>query len=46
VRRTAGAVAAPVAGDAIRRLAPLLGLRPAPPPPPETGPAVTVAARE
>jgi cell division protein FtsI (penicillin-binding protein 3) len=39
-RRGAGATAAPVTGDAIRRLAPLLGLRPALPSPQE---AVTVS---
>jgi cell division protein FtsI (penicillin-binding protein 3) len=40
-RRTAGATAAPVAGEAIARIAPLLGLRPALPLP-ETG--VTIAS--
>ena len=48
-RRTAGWTAAPVAGDAIRRTAPLLGLRPRPLPPPPVpeGPAtVAVAAAE
>jgi cell division protein FtsI (penicillin-binding protein 3) len=42
-RRTAGVTAAPVAGEAIRRLAPLLGLRPAPVVPP--APALTLSAR-
>ena len=39
-RRTAGATVAPITGEAIRRLAPLLGLRPARPATP-----VTLAAR-
>ncbi len=44
-RRTAGVTAAPVAGAAIRRLAPLLGLRPALPPvaPPADGATVALA---
>ncbi len=45
-RRTAGWTAAPVAGEAIRRTAPLLGLRPRLPPPPPAAEAVTVAARD
>jgi cell division protein FtsI (penicillin-binding protein 3) len=45
VKRTAGAVAAPVAGDAIRRIAPLLGLRPLPPTPPGAAAPVAVGAR-
>ncbi|TVQ53946.1 MAG: penicillin-binding protein 2 [Rhodobacteraceae bacterium] len=46
-RRTAGWTAAPVTGEAIRRLAPLLGLRPALPPDPEPAPTADalVAAR-
>ena len=46
-RRTAGATAAPTAGAAIRRLAPLLGLRPAlpdPAPEPAPQPAAALAA--
>jgi cell division protein FtsI (penicillin-binding protein 3) len=42
-RRTAGVTAAPVAGEAIRRVAPLLGLRPAPVVP--TAPALTLSSR-
>jgi cell division protein FtsI (penicillin-binding protein 3) len=42
-RRTAGATAAPAAGDAIRRLAPILHLRPALPP--ELPGPLTVATR-
>jgi cell division protein FtsI (penicillin-binding protein 3) len=42
-RRTAGVTAAPVAGAAIRRIAPLLGLRPAPPPAPEGAATVALA---
>jgi cell division protein FtsI (penicillin-binding protein 3) len=43
-RRTAGWTAAPLAGEAIRRLAPLLGLRPALPPEPPA-PETLLAAR-
>jgi cell division protein FtsI (penicillin-binding protein 3) len=50
VRRSAGWTAAPVAGAAIARIAPMLGLRPRIPPAPELGPdsapTLSVAARE
>jgi cell division protein FtsI (penicillin-binding protein 3) len=42
-RRTAGVTAAPVAGAAIRRIAPLLGLRPALPEAPESAATVALA---
>jgi cell division protein FtsI (penicillin-binding protein 3) len=46
-RRSAGWTAAPVAGAAIARIAPLLGLRPRPPAPREDpAPALSIAARE
>lgn len=45
-RRTAGATAAPTAGAAIRRIAPILGLRPAlPEPEPQPAAALAAAAR-
>ncbi|MFN3615460.1 MAG: penicillin-binding protein 2, partial [Rubrimonas sp.] len=44
-RRTAGATAAPAAGEAIRRLAPILHLRPAQPPEADLPGPLTVATR-